>query len=148
MVQNPITAEEESMVDSNTIGPTTRGGIARYEYNFNRDGGAVGAIELRGPILPIGAVIAQAYIDIVTVPVGSGASIALSMIDGTINDADGIGGAPWNAVGTADADAPEIGSEENYFKLTSPRGMRMTIGSAVLTAGRFFVIVRYDFTGN
>lgn len=148
MSQNPITGREESVGSDSSIGPRATESKVRYEYNYGRDGGAVSTFLLKGQILPDNAVVKDAYIDVITVPVGSGASIALGFESTTdINAADAISGAPWSGTGLVDADGVDIGSESGYPKTTRERGLQMTIAAAVLTAGHFFVTVEYDVTG-
>jgi hypothetical protein len=146
--QNPITGVEESVAAESGVGPARKGGTVQFEYRFDREGGAVGTVFLLGPTLPEGAIIKDAYIDVLTVPTSGGAAtVALGFETTTdVNAADAISGAPWSATGRVDADALELGTESGYVKLTAARGLRMTIGTAALTAGRFAVHVLYDVT--
>jgi hypothetical protein len=154
MTQNPITGREESVITEHSTG-SRPGGDARqrqavYDYVFSRDGGAVGTVLLRGPVLPDNAVIVDAYIDVVVVPESGGAAtIGLGFATTTdINAEDAISGAPWSTTGLKDADAgPDPGDESTFQKLSAAVGLQMTIGTAALTtAGQFFVIVNYDIT--
>lgn len=151
MSQNPITGREESVIADRSTGIRPGGDgqrhVATYDYLFSRDGGIVGTVLMRGPALPIFAVIRYAYTDIVTVPTSGGAAtIGLGFATTTdINAEDAISGGPWSATGRADLDpAPAPGSQGDYIKLSAAAGLQMTIGTAALTAGRFYVIVEYD----
>ncbi len=148
MSQNPVTGKEESAGSDDTVGPRAKTGKVTYEYNFSRDGGVVSTILLRGPTLPDNAVIKDAYIDVLTVPTSGGAAtIGLGFVTTTdVNAADAISGAPWSATGLVDADGVDIGTEAGYVKLTAPAALQMVIGTAALTAGRFYVVVEYDVT--
>ncbi len=153
MTQNPITGREESVITEHSTG-IRPGGDARkrqavYDYVFSRDGGAVGTFLLRGPALPNNAIITDAYIDVVVVPTSGGAAtIGLGFASTTdINAEDAISGAPWSAIGQADADAgPDPGDETTFIKLSAAVGLQITIGTAALTAGQFYVMVNYDVT--
>lgn len=153
MVQNPITGREESVITEHSTG-IRPGGDARkrqavYDYVFSRDGGVVGTFLLRGPVLPDNAILTDAYIDVVVVPTSDGAAtIGLGFASATdINAEDAISGAPWSSTGQKNADAgPEPGTESGYIKLSAAVGLQITIGTAALTAGQFFVIVNYDVT--
>ena len=151
MVQNATTGREENTVSEHSVG-VKPGGDARkrqavYDYVFSRDGGAVGSFKLRGPVLPLNAIITDAYIDVVTALAGGGsATVGLGFESTTdINAEDAISGVPWSTTGQKDADAgPEPGTESGYIKLTSAIGLQITIGTAALTDGQFFVYVNYD----
>lgn len=153
MSQNPITGREESVITEHSTG-IRPGGDARkrqavYDYVFDRDGGAVGTFLMRGPALPDNAVITDAYIDVVVVPTsGAAATIGLGFASTTdLNDEDAISGAPWSSTGQKDADnGPEPGTEGGYIKLSATAGLQITIGTAALTAGQFYVVVNYDVT--
>ena len=149
MSQNPITGKEEDAGSDSSIGPRAKQGHVRYFYNFNKHPSTVGTHVLQGPILPDNAVVKYAYAEVLTVLTSGGAAtVGLGFETTTdINDEDGIGGAPWSSTGSKDLDGPTIGSENNYVKLTGNKGLRMTIGTAALTAGIFAVIVEYDVTG-
>ena len=151
MVQNAVTGREESAITEHSVGVRPGGDARRrqavYDYVFSRDGGTVGTFLMRGPVLPLNAIITDAYIDVVVAPTSDGAAtIGLGFASTTdINAEDAVSGAPWSATGQADADAgPEPGTEGGYIKLTAAVGLQITIGTAALTAGRFSVIVNYD----
>ena len=151
MVQNATTGRDEHTVSEHSVGGKP-GGDARkrqavYDYVFSRDGGAVGSFKLRGPVLPLNAIITDAYIDVVTALAGGGsATVGLGFASTTdINAEDTVSGAPWSTTGQKDADAgPEPGTESGYIKLTSAVGLQITIGTAALTDGQFSVYVNYD----
>ncbi len=151
MSQNPVTGieEYEAAISIGRGDSRKHRRSAIYEYNFSREGGAIGTFFLRGPSLPEGAVLVGSYIDVVTVPTSGGAAtIGLGIVTTTdLNAEDAISGAPWSSTGLVDPDAgPEEGTESGYIKITSanPRQVRATVGTAALTAGRFFVVIAYD----
>lgn len=152
MSQNPITGREESVITEHSTG-IRPGGDARkqtalFDYNFSRDGGAIGTVLLRGPPLPDNAVISNAFIDVLVVPAsGDSATIALGFLTTTdIQTAAAYSGAPYSSVAQADLSGPTHETEGGFIKLTSARGLQMTIATAALTDGHFYVIVEYDVT--
>ncbi len=152
MTQSGVTGQEVTTVEPSTggrAGAAKRKLTARYDYVFSRDGGAVGTLLMRGPVIPDNAIITDAYIDtIVALTSGDGTTVGLGFASTTdINAEDAYDGAPWSTANRHDADAgPEPGTEAGYIKLTSAVGVQMTIGTAALTAGAFSVIVTYDVT--
>lgn len=149
MSQNPITR-----VVGSSPAPTIGGGgsprrVGIYEYDFSKQGGAIGEIALSGPSLPEGAVIVESYFDVRIVPVSSGsATISVGVVAVTdLNNADAISGVPWSSTGQVDPDTgPSAGAESGYIRIgsTAFRTARITIATADLTAGRFFVVLAYD----
>jgi hypothetical protein len=148
--QNPITAQEESTSAPLIARKSVAKQTAVFEYDFQKQGGPVATFFLNGPTLPNNAVISDCWIDVITVPLGSGAgtaAIALGFESTTdIQTSANFDGAPYNAQGLVDLAGPEPGTESGYIKTTTERGLRMTVATAVLTAGRFFVTVEYTVT--
>lgn len=70
-------------------------------YSFAVNGGTVGTITIASGIIPQGAAILAAYIEVNTVPVGATATIALTTGQGAgdIQAAAAISGAPWSTTG-------------------------------------------------
>lgn len=117
--------------------------VARAKYDFAVDGGAVGAISLMpAAVLPSGALILAAFLNVTTAPTSGGAAtIGLdSEAAADLQTAVVISGAPWSTTGwkaltKTFATAP--------IKLTAARNPAITVGTAALTAGVFEVIVFY-----
>ena len=117
---------------------------ARAYYDFATDGGAVGAITLRGDKLPSGAVILSSYIDVDTnVTGGAGATVSLGAEAATdIRAAATLATAPSLAA----AGAPLLGAITRATAATvttAARDIVATVAVNALTAGRFSVLVEY-----
>lgn len=115
---------------------------ARWEYDFAKDGGAISAIALRGPKLPVGAIVLNAVLDVETAAVGAGASLAfhLSAANDIYSEA---------VVGTYTLDAllkgvPDIATVGDAVRVaTAAKGVTLTITGAPLTAGKIHVVAHY-----
>ncbi len=111
-------------------------------YDFAVDGGAVGAITLRGDQIPAGAIVVDAYAK-VTTPVTSGGAATLAVkVEGAadINAADVVSGAPWSSAGAKRLD---FGATTAPILTTVARSIVATVAVAALTAGVFVVVVEY-----
>lgn len=149
MSQNPITRVVGSTPAPLIGGRDSRRRSGIYEYDFAKQGGAIGALTLSGPSLPEGAVIVDSYIDVRTVPTSGGsATISVGIVSAIdLNSVDAISGAPWSSTGQVDPDnGPSAGAESGYIRITSSdfRVVRITVAVADLTAGKFFVVLVYD----
>lgn len=116
--------------------------LAIAEYNFAKDGGAVGDITLRGNPLPKGALIVNAFIFVETaVTSGGSATIALKT-EGT----DDILAATAKTSFTLSASVqgvPDLATVADYKLMTASRNVTMSIAVAALTAGKFRVFMHY-----
>lgn len=116
---------------------------ARAYYDFATDGGAVGAIVLRGDKIPNGAVVLDTIIS-VTDSVTSGGAATVSL---GINSATDV-----RAAATLST-APKLDTEANaraaVTRATAPltsdaaNDITATVAVAALTAGAFSVLVEY-----
>lgn len=116
---------------------------ARAYYDFATDGGAVGAINLRGDKLPSGARVLSTYIDVATA-VTSGGSATVSL--GTEAATDVRAAATLATAPKLDTVASPLGAITRATaatKLTADRHVVATVAVAALTAGRFSVLVEY-----
>jgi hypothetical protein len=116
---------------------------ARAYYDFATDGGAVGAINLRGDKLPSGARVIGTYIDVTTI-VTSGGAATVSL--GTEAATDVRAAATLSTAPALDAVATPLGAITRATaakKLTADRHVVATIATAALTAGAFSVLVEY-----
>src|ERR1043166_8952265 len=106
---------------------------ARAFYDFALDGGAVGAITLRGDTIPAGAIVTDALVHVDTIPTSGGAAtIAVKVESGTdIVNADAISGAPWSTLGAKRADFTATTAP---IKTTAARSVVATVATAALTA--------------
>jgi hypothetical protein len=147
MSQNPITGVEqipELMADG--IGPRLQVyGVKRafrFDYDFAKDGGAIGTIQLRGTEkLPSTFVIVTAIADVaVLVAGGGGATIAVQA-----EAANDIRAAATIATGGFDSTGRKalipVGTAATTVKTTVPRNPVLVVAVAALTAGRFSVFI-------
>jgi len=111
-------------------------------YSFAVHGGTVGTIVVASGIIPQGATIIAAYIEVNTVPVGATATIALTTGQGAgdIQAAAAISGAPWSTTGWKLSSALTFSA---VLETTAVRGVSVVIGTANLTAGVFDVHVLF-----
>lgn len=128
------------------IGTTRFNGRTKYargRYSFAVDGGAVGDITLRGDSLPAGAIIVEALVKVTTPPTSGGAATIAVKTEGAadVNAADAISGAPWSAAGAVQLD--KTTNAGSRVLTTATRPIKITVGTAALTAGVFDVVVGY-----
>ena len=110
--------------------------VARADYDFAVDGGAIGTLDLSADEIPSGAIITGARIRVETVPVGATATIGIGVeANSDVQAAAAISGAPWSTTGVKDATGRPL--------TTAARKVKATIATAALTAGKFQVYVDY-----
>jgi hypothetical protein len=117
---------------------------ARAYYDFATDGGAVGALNLRGDKIPSGARVLSAHIDVATVVTGgAGATVSL----GVEGAADIRAAATLTTAPKLDATGTPVSALVNRgtsaVKTTAERHIVATVAVNALTAGRFSVLVEY-----
>lgn len=112
--------------------------VARFYYDFATEGGAVGAITLRGETIPSGALVLASHIDVTTaVTSGGAATVSLDLqAAADIRAAATLSTAP--ALSTI---APK--EALNAIKTTAARSVVATVAVAALTAGVFSVVLTY-----
>lgn len=116
----------------------------KWYYDFATDGGAIGAITLRGPKLPAGAIITNGVLYNTTAwTSGGSATISLGILT---DDVAGIKAA--TAVATVGAAGPialiQTGAAANCSNITTAeRDITMTIAVADLTAGASCLVLQY-----
>jgi hypothetical protein len=116
---------------------------ARAYYDFATDGGAVGAINLRGDQIPSGAVVLDTIIDVKTVVTSGGAAtVSLGLNTATdVRAAATLSTAP--ALNAAASPHGAVTRATAALSATANRHVVATIATAALTAGRFSVLVEY-----
>ena len=116
--------------------------LARADYSFALDGGAVGDITLRGDSIPSGAIVVDAYMSVATAVTSGGAATLAIKVEGAadINAADLVSGAPWSTTGAKRADFTATSAP---VVTTAARSIVATVGAFALTAGVFTVVVEY-----
>nr|WP_321465158.1 hypothetical protein [uncultured Desulfobulbus sp.] len=120
--------------------PTKR--VAYFEYDFTRDGGAIGDITLRGDSLPDDAVVTGGMVQVKTTCTG-GASATISLKVESAADvmaATAMAGLVSNAL----IDVEPDGTAANAIRTTeNGRQVVATIATAALTAGKLIVALEY-----
>jgi len=117
--------------------------VAYFEYDFAKDGGAIGALTLRGNRLPAGAIITSGMIHVVTAVTSNGA-VTVELGLGAV--ADAIRASTLKAALTLNAllDVVPVGTAATAIRnTTAGAGITMTIGVAAVTAGKFVVALEY-----
>lgn len=137
------TTNSDLYVAQNGVTYTARRSLVCY-YDFATDGGAVGAITLRGGKLPVGAVITNGVLYNTTAwTSGGSATISLGLLT---DDVAGIKAA--TAVATIGAAGPialiQTGAAANCSEITTAeRNITMTIAVADLTGGASVLYLEY-----
>ena len=126
---------------SNQIG---RVRVARARYDFATDGGAVGAITLRGDSIPSGAIVLDVALNVTTGLTSGGAATVSLGIEGA---ADVRAAATLSTAPALDAAAVKrsalLNGSTAPVKTTAARSVVATVATAALTAGAFDVLVQY-----
>jgi hypothetical protein len=118
--------------------------VAYFEYDFAKDGGAVGDITLRGANIEKGAVVVGGMIDVETaVTSGGAATVALKLATAAdVLAATGKASFSLNAT----LDVVPVRTAATAVKLTANKDLTMTVAVAALTAGKFTVALYYVVT--
>jgi hypothetical protein len=124
----------------------------KVQYNFARQGGAVGTLKLIYPpdpafpggapsgTLPANAIVTGCYIDVITAPTSGGsATIALSTGQGAAD----LLAATAKASFTGIMACIPVGTAATAIKLTADSVPTLTIATAALTAGVINVHIQY-----
>jgi hypothetical protein len=119
-------------------------GSVRAKYDFSVQGGAVSSVNLVDEdgvaiTLPDNAVITNCIIDVVTNPTSSG-SATIAVGAASTND---LKGATAIASFTGIVQGVPDNTVSNAIKLDGQKTLTATIGTAALTAGKFFAFVDY-----
>lgn len=117
--------------------------IARGDYNFATDGGAIGSINLMADTIPSGAIVLGGFIEVDTALTSGGAATGRLDVEaaGDLQAAAVVSGAPWSTVGRKSITPAFTGA--TAVKLTAARNIVFAIATAALTAGKFKVILFY-----
>ena len=119
-------------------------GVAQFEFDFSKEGGAVSTIEIDNDVIPDDAVIMDGFVEVKTaVTSGGSATIALH-----INSSEDILAATGKASFSAGAilDVVPNGAAANMIKTAAKKYLSVVIAVAALTAGKFWVNLRYIVT--
>ncbi len=125
-------------------------GYFRYVYDFAVHGGAISTITLAAQsgvaanTLPAGAVVVNAVIDVITILTSGGsATVALQLeAANDIFTATAYSSEPFEATGV-EILTPVFATDTTWIKTTAARAPKIVIGTAALTAGKFYVYLFY-----
>lgn len=117
------------------------------EYDFAKDGGAIGDISLRGATLPAGSVVIGGWVegdDVLT----SGGAATVGLGIEAANDLDGpiAFNTGWGAA--TEVDAPIAFASVSITsgplpRTTAPRVPKLRVNTAALTGGKFTITILY-----
>jgi VCBS repeat-containing protein len=115
--------------------------VGYWEYDFDKDGGAVGTIALRGTKLPVGAIVHNGLIITEADLTGASAEVALH-ITGAADVLVAVVGTTMD-VGEL-IDAVCVGTAATAIQVaTVAKGVTATITVQAVTAGKFVVMLQY-----
>jgi hypothetical protein len=116
--------------------------VAYFEYDFAKDGGAVGEITLRGDALPEGAIVHDGMIHVHTAVTSGGApTVALHLLNAQDVLAETL--KATLALAAVLATVPVGTAATAILNTTANNKLKMVIGVAALTAGKFVVALEY-----
>lgn len=118
--------------------------VGKMTYDFAVDGGAVSTITPAITcIIPSGAIVLQAIIDVITaITTGGTTTVAVQLQSANdIVNATTVAGAPWSSTGLK-AGIP-VHTAATAIKLTADRTAKVVIGTGDATAGKFTVYFLY-----
>lgn len=113
--------------------------MAVATYNFATLGGAQGDISL-GVTIPSGAIITRTYLDIITGVTSAGSATVAIKSEGA---ADLLVVTAKASLGAGLYEGKADGTVANMVKCTAARALTVTVGTADLTAGKFYLFVEY-----
>lgn len=116
--------------------------VAYFEYDFSRDGGAVGDIALRGDSIPSGAIVRNGVVHVLAaVTSGGAATVALKLkTAGDVLAATAKASLTLNAV----LDVVPVNTAATSILNTADGAQVVaTVGAAALTAGKIVVALEY-----
>lgn len=108
-------------------------------YDFSVNGGASVADIGLGSSLPSKAIITRSYIDVVTAPVGPGATVAFK----TESAGDVLAATAITSLGVGRVEGVSTGTAATMKKTTAARGVVMNVANSSLTAGKIRVYIQY-----
>jgi hypothetical protein len=117
--------------------------VGMWEYDFAKDGGAVGDITLRGPKLPVGAIVTgEGWVKVYTAVTSDGAATVALKITTAEDVLAATGKASFTLNALLDA-VPDEAAANAITVATAAKGVTATVATAALTAGKFVVILEY-----
>ena len=122
--------------------------VAKAWYKYSRDGGAVGDIdlyEIDGVTkckIPTGALIVNAFVRVVSGTTSGGSATVAVKVESA---ADMLGATAYGDLDTADKvqGVPDWATLADSVLTTAERTVKITVATAALTAGEFYVYLVY-----
>lgn len=118
--------------------------VAYAEYDFAKDGGAVGDINLRGAKLPEGAIVIRTTIHSITAIVSGGATTIALKLQTAADMLAATAKASFSA--NALLDGVQVDTAATMIRCTAARTPVATVAVAAITAGKFVVAMQYIMT--
>jgi hypothetical protein len=117
---------------------------AHYEYDFAKEGGAIGDITLRGDSIPKNATILGGYVDVETaLTSGGSATIALKFLSAAdILAATAV--ASWSLA--AYLAIKPLFTTSTFLRMTSGGYLKATVAVDTITAGKANVTIFWDMS--
>jgi hypothetical protein len=112
---------------------------AVYTYNFATQGGAVGAITLQGPALPLGAVVDGGYIDVVTT-LAQAANTANLQLEAA---GDLLAAVQLNFTAPILKAIVPVSGAAAVKTTTATRVPVLNVTTTAVTAGKFYLVLYY-----
>lgn len=137
-----------AVIETNTSEGSTVGRqkVARGDYSFASDGGAVSTINLTGStLIPAGAIVTGGFIEVTTQLTSGGAATIAIGVETTTDIVTAVAVASWTAGRKNILPALTSGAltAATTVKTTAARDITATIATAALTAGVFKVVLYY-----
>jgi hypothetical protein len=119
--------------------------VAKFEYDFAKHGGAVGAITVKGKPVPAGAIILDGGIHVKTAVTSTGnATVALKAI-GADDLSDAV--AKANLTANAMLAIKPVGTAATWIRVaTGFDSLTFTVGTEALATGKIAVWLKYVVT--
>ena len=135
-------------IESNTAEgmSSPRQKVARGDYSFTVDGGAVSTIALTGAaLIPAGAIITRGFIEVTTALTSGGAATIAVQVEAAGDICAATAVASWTAGRKNILPAMTSGSltAATMVKTTVARDISIVVTAATLTAGVFKVVLFY-----
>lgn len=135
----------ETTIAEGTPGPRAK--IARGNYDFAADGGAISTIALMGATnIPLGATIVGGYVQVETLLTSGGAATCALQVEGAGDIVPAQTLATWTVgrknIVPALATSAVLGTA-GVVRTTAARDISLVIAAFALTAGKFSVVLFY-----
>lgn len=124
-------------------GLETRKGVAVFEYDFAKHGGAIGAITIDPKLLPKDAIVTSGVIHGKIACVGATATLAFHLVGAAdVLAATAVASFSANAL----IDVVPVGTAATMIRCTAATQLILTVAVAALTAGKIAVALEYVVT--